>query len=621
MPLSRLHSRRFESRSHHSHLSSAAGVDSFSGEAYHRPLCHGLAVAPPTSSFQARRRKPQRVTPLEGDQAMRLSLRIFGAGLASLAVLLAGANIPTAGAVDKPPAPVTRQRYNSVDPVLQAGDGAVAAARNSPNPVCTTPTAPTPNNISTDCENPDPHNETSIAVNPTNPLNLIGGANDYQISLSPGGTIFETIFTRAHVSSDGGKTWAMVPVNSNAYVATGDPAVAFDANGKAYIATLGFLFSQGLFCCTAPDVVVATSSDGGRDWTAPVRVAAGTGTFTSPAILNDKEYITAWGDGNAVVTWTQFNDVQGGATVNSPIMASVSHDGGARWSAGVEISGSAPFCTADAVGTACDQDQFSVPVVTSDGRIFVAFENEISFATGRDQYLVVEIDPATGHRIAGPFQVASLIDGFTDFPVNIDGRQTYQDSEFRSNSSGNIAADPTTPGHLAVIFSDMRNSSLPAPSDPYQAKTNADVSISQSFDAGQTWSRPATIRAGGDQFQPWGAYDTAGRLRIGYFDRSYDPANHKYGYTLATETSSGSLSFKTTQLTTVLSNPTQNTRWFSGRTPNPAFPHPTTFLGDYSGITKTAAGGVLALWTDLRNQACFPSRCGSGEDAFFTTAN
>src|SRR5437667_405808 len=81
----------------------------------------------------------------------------------------------------------------------------------------------------------------------------------------------------------------------------------------------------------------------------------------------------------------------------------------------------------------------------------------------------------------------------------------------------------------------------PAASSPYAATTNSDIIVSQSFNGGQTWSAPAAIAVAGDQFMPWGAYAASGKLRIGYFDRSYDPANHMYGYTLATETSWGSL--------------------------------------------------------------------------------
>ncbi len=344
-------------------------------------------------------------------------------------------------------------------------------------------------------------------------------------------------------------------------------------------------------------------------------MAHGTGTFTSPGIFNDKDYLTAWGNGNAIVTWTVFNDGKGGITINNPIFDAVTHDGGKTWTTGTEISGSAPFCIGAQGGTACDQDQFSVPTVARDGSIYVAFESLANSTTGRDQYLVVKVDPTTGQRVAGPYLVAELIDGITDYPIDAEGRQTYQDSQFRTNSAGNITADPTNASHLAVVWSDMRNSTLPAPSDPYQAKTNSDIVASQSFNGGVTWSAPTVLQASGDQFMPWGAYDASGLLRIGYFDRSYDPANHKFGYTLATETSAGSLSFSFMQVTTALSDPTQNDRWFSGTTVNSSFPHPSSFIGDYSGIAATSS--AVTLWTDMRLTVCFSGRCGSGEDALF----
>jgi hypothetical protein len=122
------------------------------------------------------------------------------------------------------------------------------------------------------------------------------------VRLSSGGRIFETILSRAHVTFDGGQAWTTYPLAPNAYMATDDPAVAFDADGRAYPATLGFLFSQGLGCCTDPDVLVSTSADGGRTWLGPTRIASGAGTFGGPGILNDNEYLTAWGHGNAMVT-------------------------------------------------------------------------------------------------------------------------------------------------------------------------------------------------------------------------------------------------------------------------------------------------------------------------------
>jgi hypothetical protein len=97
-----------------------------------------------------------------------------------------------------------------------------------------------------------------------------------------------------------------------------------------------------------------------------------------------------------------------------------------------------------------------------------------------------------------------------------------------------------------------------------------------------------------------------GVLRIGTFDRSYDPANHKYGFTVLTRTGSG---FASTQVTDILSDPTKNDRWFA-RNLNSAFPNATAFLGDY-------ANSVVAYWTDMRNPANFGGVTRSGEDAYF----
>ena len=470
--------------------------------------------------------------------------------------------------------------------------------------ICTTPTQNTPN-VDTDCEKTGPSNETSIAVNPTNENNIIGGANDYQLGLNSGGHVTETIHSRAHVTFDGGKTWSEYPILFGGdYQGTGDPALAFDASGRAYYATLGFRF-VGPTNALNPDILVANSTDGGKTWTS-VRVAEGSGNFGSVGDLLDKEYIAAWGNGNAIVTFGDFRLAQKGSFVSAKIYSVVTHDGGATWSKPQLISGD------------LDQAFVSVPTVAADGHIYVAFLNTTNLANGRDDYELVEVSPSTGARVFGPVKVATTIDGFTDYPIAF-GRQTYQDSLFRSWAAGNITADPKNAAHLAVVWSDMRNSTLPAPANPYAAVTNSDVIVSQSFDRGHTWSPPVALTLPGDQFMPWGAYDSNGFLRIGTFDRQHDAANHSYGYTLANESGSGTLVFSTTQLTTALSNPTTGNRWFAG-TVNPAFPFATTFLGDYSNIAAKPSGGIVAYWTDLRLQACFAGVCRKGEDAFFAAA-
>jgi hypothetical protein len=524
--------------------------------------------------------------------------------LATLIALGAGGKLVLGQDDNVQPVDFTRTHniVNAPAPVPSAVFGTGPALKPGQQ-ICTTAFSAAAN-VNTDCESTSigPHNETSIAVNPTNPQNMIGGLNDYQLAINPGGQVSETVLSRAHVTFDGGHTWSEYPIFfDSAYQGTGDPALAFDASGHAYYGTLGFRF-VGPNNATNPDVIVGNSADGGKTWTS-VRVAAGSGNEGSVGDLLDKEYVAAWGNGNAIVTFGDFRLGNKGSFVSAKILSSVTHDGGATWSTPRVISG------------ALDEAFVSVPTVAADGRIYVAFLNTTDLVTGRDDYEVVGVSPSTGGLVAGPFKVATVIDGATDYPVAF-GRQTYHASLFRSWAAGNITADPKNANHLAVVWSDMRNSPLPAPTDPYAATTNSDVIVSQSFDFGRHWSDPVALAAPGDQFMPWGAYDALGLLRIGTFDRRYDAANLQYGYSLSSENGPGALTFLTTQLTTALSNPTSGDRWFAA-TANAGFPFATTFLGDYSNIAAVPGGGVVAYWTDLRETVCFGGRCGHGEDGFF----
>jgi hypothetical protein len=500
--------------------------------------------------------------------------------------------------------PVTHQHFNSFEaPAANPGVVPGSAAATVKSPICTA--AVTTPDTRTDCEGNAPDNETTIAANPTNPLNVIAGANDYQITAT-GATFYESILSRAMVSQDGGTTWKTYPVPFQSYDATGDPAIAFDATGRAYYATLGFLFGQFSPTAVNPDVIVSTSTSGGTKWSTPVRVASGSGSFGSAGLFNDKEYIAAWGNGNAIVTWTLFLDGPHGSYLGSPIYASVTHDGGKTWSAGVAISGSAAFCTGFHANNACDQNQFSVPTVAADGKVYVAFENGPAPGSTHfeDQYLVVRVSPNSGARVAGPWRVGTLVDGSDDYPINVDGRQTLYHSQFRLNSAGNLTADPTDPSHLAISFSDMRNSpsANSGSTNPYTTATNSDVSVAESFDSGQTWS-VSTLVGANDQFYPWAAFSPSGDLYVAYQDRSYDSNNRSYGFTL-TRVGAGSQ-----QLTTALSDPTLHDRWFSGGVQDNA----TTFLGDYNGLAIDASSNAHGLWTDMRNTTFFPNRTGFDE--------
>ena len=154
------------------------------------------------------------------------------------------------------PAPVTSAVFGTGPPVKTGT--AICTTADADRRTTRTPTARRPRSVRTT-------RRRSRSTRP-NANNMIGGVNDYQLGLNPGGHVSETVLSRAHVTFDGGKTWSMYPIYSNsAYQATGDPALAFDAAGHAYYGTLGFRF-VGPANATNPDVLVSNSGDGGKTW-------------------------------------------------------------------------------------------------------------------------------------------------------------------------------------------------------------------------------------------------------------------------------------------------------------------------------------------------------------------
>jgi hypothetical protein len=491
-----------------------------------------------------------------------------------------------------------------------AGRQASKPAASSPNTVLCTSKPSLAANVLANCNEPQsPHNETAVVINPLNPLNIVVGANDYQ---QPGPVdANRTLLSRAHVSRDGGHSWSDVALPyPSVCTFTGDPTLAFDAAGTVY---------YGSLCEDTSSVVITTSTNGGLTWSPMVLVATGTATLG-----NDHPVLAAWGRGNVVVTWIPYSYTDSNQTqiTTVPMVAAVSHDGGQHFGATQVVSGSSPQCVGLSSPSACDQTWGNAVAVGRNGSLTATFYNTSQYAPdgstnlARTKHFAVQLDPATGGLKAGPFYIGQAYDGINegDFPVNVNGRQTLHDSELRLLMQGNIAADPTNPRHVAVVWFDDRNASAPVPANPYGAATNSDVIVSQSYDGGVTWSTPAAIQQPGDQFFPWAAYDALGRLQVGFMDRSYDPANHQYGYTLASEVRPGSLQFGFRQLSTALSDPTRDNRW-STTTADPAFPKASRFIGDYSGIA-TWGLTVVAAWTDQRLQSDTFSISGHGEDTF-----
>jgi hypothetical protein len=472
--------------------------------------------------------------------------------------------------------------------------------------------------------------EEVIAINPTDPQNLIAGQNDNRIGFNHCGYGW---------SLDGGKTWGdqtppfygFLLADGHSADACSDPTVTFDASGNAYIA--GVLFDVN---SDASAVVVAKSnaafkgtffhspdpSGGFQTFSAtPLGVVA---NDNDANILNDKEFLVADANpgsprqGNVYLTWTRFAmDTGAGVTANSPIYFSQSSDGGKTWSPGIAISGAnAALCGIQSGSTnpnACDQDQGSVPVVGPDGTLYVAFNNSNTPLPGLDQQLLVSCparkDCTQAANWTTPVKIADDVNaqprGSTTTELTTgcpNGRPCLPPNGYRLNDFGALAVDSSST--LYFVWSDFRNGGGSCPQNGSAATAtppcNNDVFYTFSTDRGATWSPAINVTAAPQfgptaQWQAWADVAADGStLFIAFYDRHYGECETTgcNDITLAkvSNPASATPSVAYTRVTTssmpnldVASNPTQ-----------------AGFLGDYLWVDVNAKGRAYIVWADTR---------------------
>ncbi len=474
--------------------------------------------------------------------------------------------------------------------------------------------------------------EEVIAANPVNPQNLLAGQNDSRIGFNHCGYDF---------SNDGGNTWGdMLPplwqfilLDGHTADFCSDPTVAFDSMGNAYI---GGLLLEINF---APNALIAMKSNAGINgafYHSPAPVAFQTyrdtpvGVITNdndPNVADDKPLITADSHpsslkkNNVYATYTRFANTGLGVGANSPIRFSQSVDGGATWSAPVEISGaSSSFCVAfsgEANPNACDQDQGSDPFVGADGTVYVTFGNG-NTPGSTNQILMVSCptsaDCSNAASWQGPFKVQDITDTQPLCPSI--GRQCLPPNTYRLDDFVEISGSVDDAGRLYVVFADFRNGKAncmgPNPVPP----CDDDVFYTFSTDHGATWSAARQITpAGSAQWQPWSVVSPDGsKLYAAYYDRSYGKCEFTgcNDITLATirNPSSAAPSIRHRRVTTssmpnltVANNPVE-----------------AGFLGDYMWITLDAWGRPNIVWADTRGlngtveEDVYLARVGANED-------
>lgn len=313
--------------------------------------------------------------------------------------------------------------------------------------------------------------ETSIAINPRNPDNIMGVAQGSDCYFYP--------------SFDAGQTWTEGSLADP--FCLGDPATVFDRNGTAYYCYIGTWSHSGIFA--------NRSTDGGRTW-----LPQGTAIIqhAGDVPFEDKSYPAAdWSTGpsagNIYVSWTQFTHY--GSTNpadSSRILFSRSTDAGTTFSN--------PQIVSDQGGDAIDSDntvEGAVPAVGPDGAVYIAWAGPRGIEFDRS---------APGGMSFGRDVVISDIPGGWDYSVP---------GIYRANGLPVIKTDISHGpyrGRVYVNWSDQRNG-------------DTDVFLIYSDDRGLTWSPRIRVNDdplgnGRDQFFTWMDVDAVtGSVYVVFYDR------------------------------------------------------------------------------------------------------
>jgi hypothetical protein len=517
-----------------------------------------------------------------------------------------------------------------------------------------------------------PDNEIAIAVDPIDPNHLVAGSNDYYYRFNNStGARQAYVPTGFFTSFDGGAHWidGQIPMRSGN--GAGDPSPAFDRkHGVVLMAQLENTGGQGGPWVAQGDVSVSRSADGGVTWSEAITVLKGTGTGIGPAnnaVFYDKEWITVDNTpssphyGRAYLTTSRFLNGPHGSYAESPIFFSWSDDGGQTWSKPKEISGNHPSCTFQSTGAVgeCDEDQFSIPEVASDGTLYVQYangQNEAAWEVPQDldnQIMVLKSTDG-GATFGAPVPAVQLEDGASDTPYSVIRRQTVWGHQIRWTAIGNISVNPTNPLDVSVVFAD-RGTANPnatpgcfmtasgglfigtAPNyDPCNAGPGSDTDVYavRSTDGGATWGPRTDLSgdgaAGAHDWFVWADHRPDGTL-VAAWDRDDVAAAGGDTFHHVLKIGGGALA----TLGNAENPDVSVTHWSGQYVPEPDWPRAcggTTpgkdcneFHGDYTGLAVGSDGSINVVWTGLNRMTTSPQidfytgepHQGNAQDAMF----
>ena len=421
---------------------------------------------------------------------------------------------------------------------------------------------------------PDPRNETAIAVSPLNQQIIVGAS---KVIVGGGNGVTGNTRVAFYNSSDGGRTWATsllsLETGQKTWGRAASPSIAVDSNGIFYLSAA--LLDNSNFDSS---VYVFSSTDGGRTFANPLPVTFDIGSGSNPKQA-EKCYVgvdtspTSPFRNSIYVVWVvRDRDSQGQNRQVIKLAFKRPTDAG--------------FST---VKTISHEGDMRGPAVTTgpNGEIYAAWEG-----IGNPKRILFNASTDGGNTFL-PVDVAPSIDldvhNFTG-SLSDPSPALFIAGMSRMNCFPSIDVDRSTGPNRGMIYIAWAETTN---------RNDADVFVKRLTPPNgghPTISEPVRVNndfSGADQFLPWLKVDPSnGDVDVAFYDRRDD--GQLVNMYIARSTDGGAAFPENTRVSAVSSNP----RVQSNVTGNGGSP---IGLGNYIGLFA-ANGKAHLLWADTRDQ-------------------
>lgn len=424
-----------------------------------------------------------------------------------------------------------------------------------------------------------PQSETTIAVDPNNPNNIVMGFNDGRYILCPilvaecAGPQMSSL-TGFSVSTDGGKTVAKTGdlpallVNDSRFVPNGDPSLTPTTDGNFFFTSLLFnafspflgngiiiaksnanLFDPNVSCATDPNHLYINAC-----WN--IRIVFGNFGFEVFG-LEDKERISVDRDtsspffGSAYISWDHFRF---DGTSDSYVARCDNN-----LTECVMLSGG----TQPAISSPDRFVGWSTPTVDKNGNVFVAWCNFGTIITLGPIDCRISSSPPGGQNFSPPVEVLSYMGPGTMLP-NATPVIGWATEQFRTASGIISIASDLSPKTNNLYFTTQVCTlghfyQFPsfigvAPDNPGLCGAST-IILSRSTDGGATWSSPVGLSNPVVNDQAYVTVDpVTGKVFVVYYTTQFDKFNHRIDV-VASTSNNGGLTFHQIRVTSLSNEP------------------------------------------------------------------